>query len=585
MTNQALALEEVRRILAPLKVYTIERILGVGGAGYVLQVRHRVFGLRAMKFLLAKHLTDENIRRRFDAEALVMHRLTHPNLVKVHDLGEVDGCPYIVMDLLPGGSLDDHLTAFGAMPPKQAVRVAVAMLRGLQAAHEEGIVHRDIKPQNILFGSDGTPKVTDFGIARLEEDATRLTREGWTVGTPAYMAPEQLYGRDDLVGSPTDVHAAGVTLYEMLTRGPLGKKMAFHRQLEEDPGRLDGVPDVLQMVIRVATAQEPANRYESAEAMAQELESYLVEGLDADPPDTPELGSAPSVKRETAVPAPHVADVPALRVADVQATRAQPGYEERVSPDGLSVAGRVSLSVIPSAGVEALSESHLPILPMGTIMPHPAQREEGEREVAQIRAAAKRRFFMIAVPVGLALLVGLMAIVRLIVRPSATDATIQTVDDAGPSPTIESTPEPPADALASLHVDPVEDPAPAPTSESAVHEQHIPSSTPAPRSSPEPVEAIAAVETPTPMPAPETSAVPRGLVRLTLVDATQATVILTGDVGTHILARGLNEIPQGVYDYRVELPDLPNQTGSIEIGSRTATIECDGRFAGCRWLP
>ena len=239
MTDESRALQEVRRILAPLEAYSIERILGVGGAGYVLQVRHRLFGLRSMKLLHAGYLKDQSVRKRFDAEALIMNRFTHPNLVKVHDMGEVNGCPYIVMDLLPGGSLDDHLETFGMMPPKQSVRVAVAMLRGLQAAHEDGIVHRDIKPQNVLFDADGTPKVTDFGIARLEEDVTRLTREGWTVGTPAYMAPEQLYGHDELVGSATDVHAVGVTLYQMLTRGPLGKKMAFHRQLEEDPGRLD----------------------------------------------------------------------------------------------------------------------------------------------------------------------------------------------------------------------------------------------------------------------------------------------------------------------------------------------------------
>ena len=288
------ALEQVRAMLAPLTVYTVERILGLGGAGYVLKVRHRVFGLRAMKLVHGSLLQSQTMRARFDNEARIMYTIHHPNVVRVHDLGEVGDTPYIVMEYLEGGTLEDHLTAFGCMPSRQAVRVTIAILHGLQAVHSAGVVHRDIKPQNILFDRDGTPKIADFGIARVEEGTRSMTQQGTTMGTFAYMAPEQLSGEHSLVDARSDVHAVGVTLYVMLTCGKLGQE-AFFRQIETYPERVESIHPVLQGVIRMATAENREHRFSTAAAMADELERYLSTSLPDDPVDTPALGSAPSV--------------------------------------------------------------------------------------------------------------------------------------------------------------------------------------------------------------------------------------------------------------------------------------------------
>jgi serine/threonine protein kinase len=283
-------LAEARALLAPLLIYTVEEVLGEGGAGFVVRVRHRLFGPRAIKLFYQDHLRSPQLRRRFETEARVMNEITHPNVVKAHEFGELpDKTPYLIMDLLTGGTLRDQLNDFGVMPARQAVRVAVAILRGLQAAHEAGIIHRDIKPENILFDQKGIPKITDFGLARVREGTPSHTRQGDVMGTLMFMPLEQIEGELN-IGPGADIHALGVTLCVMM-RDPEFSSTVFYQQIDRRPELLDGIPEELKTVIRNATAERPEDRYPTAAAMAEVLERILSGNtLPEDPPDTPKLG-------------------------------------------------------------------------------------------------------------------------------------------------------------------------------------------------------------------------------------------------------------------------------------------------------
>lgn len=540
------ALQEVRAQLAELKLYTIEKILGMGGAGVVLKVQHRVFGVRALKLVHAGHLSEQNIRDRFDTEARIMHKLNHPNVVRVHDLGELqDGSPYIVMDFLEGGTLEDHLNEFGLMPPRQAVRVAIGILRGLQAAHDAGVVHRDIKVQNILFDKNGTAKITDFGIARVEEGIRSMTRQGATMGTFAYMPPEQLSGELDLIDHRADIHALGVTLYVMLTCGKLGKE-AFFRQIEAHPERIENLADVLQMVIRMATSEKPESRFASAAAMADELEIYLATGLPDDPADTPALGSAPAAKAQknpvVDAPDPQIPRVGATMVPS--ATRAQPGYEEVVQA--------------PPQGVVS-EERSKEREPSYTIHPE-VDLDVEAAELEAIRQAAKHRFYrrivLPATGIVLALVVGVG--VWFATRPDPV-VEVETIVETIVEPTTAE-----AETLPTLSVEPIV--------EAVVEPTTAPIAKPTLRvvAKPPPEAAVTVQE--------------KVQVRLTLMPDTTATVTLTGDGGTFTLTGGSREVPQGTYRVSVDMPGVDSpQTGTLTVTPGLTVITCDGRFMGCKW--
>ena len=549
MTDQEQkALEEVRAKLAPLTVYTVEEILGMGAAGYVLKVRHRVFGVRALKLVHAHLLPSRIIRERFDTEARIMHEITHPNVVKVHDLGELAGSPYIVMDFLEGGTLEDHLNKHGPMPPKQAVRVGIAILRGLQAAHEKGVTHRDIKPQNILFDRHGTPKVGDFGIARVEEGTRSLTREGSAMGTFAYMAPEQLSGKHSLVDARSDVHAVGVTLFVMLTCCDKLGQEAFFRQIEDHPEWLEGVHDTLQMVIRMATAKDRDTRFPTAAAMADELEIYLATGLPDDPEGTPALGSVGLRPSDSLIDAPDP-KIPCVGVTLAPgATRVQEGYKA------------------PPASSQGIVFEEQPEEHSRTI--HPQVDSDAEAaELAAIRRAAKRRFLRWVVAPAIAvlalLLIGWGVWLTTRPEPIVESATPTPVEETVVSVTTAPTPEVTEPPVAT----------PEPVAQTPKVETRPASKAPTARVVVQsPPEAAVTVEE-------------KASVRLILKPDTTVTVTLTGDGGTFTLTGGSREVPQGTYRVSVEMPgrDAP-QTGTLTVTPGLTTLTCDSRFKMCTGL-
>src|SRR5439155_8360786 len=228
---------------------------------------------------------DDTARKRFWREARAAASVNHPNICQIYDVGEDDGSLFITMELLEGEPLTEHL-ARGALRVDQAMSIAVDMLAALGAIHARGIVHRDLKPSNVFVTPHGV-KLLDFGLARPQVDRTMdltigLTRTGIVMGTPRYMAPEQVTGEP--VDARTDLFALGAIMFEMLAGRPAfnGRSVAeiIHATLSEQPPALTGSPAVaaVDRVIRRALAKRPTGRPASAEAMAHELTA--VRGLD-----------------------------------------------------------------------------------------------------------------------------------------------------------------------------------------------------------------------------------------------------------------------------------------------------------------
>jgi tRNA A-37 threonylcarbamoyl transferase component Bud32 len=264
--------------------YEVEAVLGLGGMGVVFKARHlKLNRIIALKMALAGAYAGAAERERFQREAEAVAALRHPNIVQIHDVGESDGRPYFTMEYVEGGSLAQKL-AGTPQPAREAATLVATLAGAVQAAHESGIIHRDLKPGNVLLTAEGTPKVTDFGLARRLGGEAGLTQSGIAVGTPSYMAPEQARGRADGVGPATDIYALGAILYELLTgRPPFRAETAAETVLQVihsepvPPRQLNpSVPRDLETVCLKCLHKEPHRRYSSAAALAEDLQRYLL---------------------------------------------------------------------------------------------------------------------------------------------------------------------------------------------------------------------------------------------------------------------------------------------------------------------
>ena len=255
--------------------YRIIRLLGEGGMAYVYLVEHTSLGRQyALKVLKWQMSGKEALRQRLKKEAVAMERAQHGNIVAVHDLDEHEGQIYIIMDFVSGGSLRDLQRRKAYIPSREAASIVMDVLRGLECAHNNGIVHRDVKPDNVLLGADGVPKICDFGIARASGESHGFTQTGGIIGTFWYMAPEQQWSsvRTDL---RADLYATGVMLHALIAGIVKPTAPFFYSTLHEDPDIMDPIPDVLRPIICKATAHQPQNRYASAMEMIEAIESVL----------------------------------------------------------------------------------------------------------------------------------------------------------------------------------------------------------------------------------------------------------------------------------------------------------------------
>lgn len=260
--------------------YRVIRELGRGAAGVVYEALDSAVGRRVAVKLLASRLpTGAQAARRFEREAQVAAALGHPNVVKLHDIGEHQGWRYLVMELVEGRPFREVMTD-PAVGLDRKLAVLEGAARGVAAAHARGIVHRDLKPENIFVDAEGVPKVGDFGLA-VEESGSdhRLTRTGAILGTPPYMSPEQLAGDTRRTGPASDVYALGAILHEILTGSTPFKGSSpadlYARILESDPPTPRDAPPALARICRKALQRDPAHRYAEAGAFADDVRLHL----------------------------------------------------------------------------------------------------------------------------------------------------------------------------------------------------------------------------------------------------------------------------------------------------------------------
>ena len=340
--------------------YRLGERLGHGGMGEVFAAQDlRLEREVALKLLRADLAEQDDIRERVVAEARLAARLTHPHVVGVLDTGEQDGRPFVVMERLSGRTLRDEL-AGGSMPPERVRDVGLQVLRALAAAHELGIVHRDVKPGNILDAGVGTWKVADFGIAKWVHADETLTGTGELLGSPSYLAPERIDGEQ--AGPASDLYAVGVLLYESLTGrkpfegdDPFALAAAIREGRYEPPTAIDPDADPeISVVIERAMRRDPTERYESAEAMAAAL---LGEGPGTDAAVTRPISAPPEPEADgqrdgsETVPMPRMEQTARL---PVQAPAARSAESRRPRRAAAIVAG--AIVVVALLVVLALSD-------------------------------------------------------------------------------------------------------------------------------------------------------------------------------------------------------------------------------------
>jgi WD40 repeat protein len=258
--------------------------LSRGGMGVVYKARQ--IGLNrlvALKMILAGvHASKEEIAR-FQREAEAVARLVHPHIVQIHEVGEHAGRPFFSLEYVEGGTLAQHLDGT-PLPARQAAELTQTLARAIDYAHQQGIVHRDLTPNNVLVTADGTPKITDFGLAKfLIRGEASPTRTGSILGTPSYMAPEQAQANKQAICPATDVYALGAIMYELLTgrppfkaETPLDTALQVIHEEPVPPGRLHAkVPHDLETICLKCLYKEPSRRYASAEALAEDLRRFL----------------------------------------------------------------------------------------------------------------------------------------------------------------------------------------------------------------------------------------------------------------------------------------------------------------------
>jgi len=263
--------------------YTLEEVLGVGSMGAVYRATHRNGGQFAIKMLHTELVGDDATHARFLREGYIVNQVNHPGLVRVVD-DDVDdnGATFLVLELLVGRTLEEEREALGGqLPSVTALEIAADLLAVLGAVHASGIVHRDVKPENVFLTSDGVTKLLDLGIARL--GASRLTMPGQSLGSPAYMSPEQASGRLEDVDARTDLYGVGAILFTLLTghfvhEAPHAQARLMKAATEPARSLFDVWPDAkgaLVNVVDVALRFEKDRRWSSAEEMGRAVENVL----------------------------------------------------------------------------------------------------------------------------------------------------------------------------------------------------------------------------------------------------------------------------------------------------------------------
>jgi serine/threonine protein kinase len=463
--------------------YRVERQLGRGGMGTVYLAEQLSVGRKvALKVLRGDFAREEGFVARFQQEAKLVAGLNerrNPRVTLVHDFDQTeDGSVFIVMEWLEGRVLSEVIQRDRALELRRAVRLATQIAEGLEAAHRSNVIHRDVKPQNIMVLDGDDIKLMDFGIARLRDAGTSLTRAGTMMGTPAYMAPEQIEGQD--ITDKTDMYAFGIVFYEMLT-GTVPFRAStqaaiLNKQLQEPPAppsRLrPEIPPELDAIILKTLEKDPAKREQSMTAIVRALRETTRHLGDDPSSDAPGGGAATIVVEPVRRPA-SVASVPT-----VQVTRTFTQVRPEPSPEP---------SYDPAFGATVVRREP----------PAPETPPEGQAEPAPRRDGSLRRQLAIGGAVAAVLAAGVATVVYLVKVPPSPATGVPGAAPPGRVAAQASSPAP-----GGLEIVPPRPPEPVAPAEPAARP---PKASPAPEIKPSP-EPKASVAVPKPVPPPRAPA-------------------------------------------------------------------------------
>ena len=257
--------------------YEVLKRVGSGGMADVYMAKdHKLNRNVAVKVLKSEYVEDEKFLKKFETEAQAVARLSHPNIVNVYDVGIEDGINYIVMELAEGMTLKEYIRRKGYLSPKETVEISLQIASAISHAHKNHIIHRDIKPQNILVSEIGNVKVTDFGIAKATSSNT-VTSTATAMGSVHYISPEQAKGR--FCDEKSDIYSLGITMYEMVTghvpfdheNGVTIALMHLQNEITPPSQVRDGIPDSLEKIILKCTMKKPEDRYQTADELIADL--------------------------------------------------------------------------------------------------------------------------------------------------------------------------------------------------------------------------------------------------------------------------------------------------------------------------
>jgi tetratricopeptide (TPR) repeat protein/predicted Ser/Thr protein kinase len=264
--------------------YEIVKLLGEGGMGAVYRAHDRELDrVVALKVIRPELARNEQVLRRFKQELILARQITHRNIIRIFDLGTAEGMRFITMEFIEGEDLSSILARRGKLPAHEAAQIVAQVARGLEAAHAEGVVHRDLKPQNIMIDAEGKASIMDFGIARSLETTTAMTRTGALLGTPTYMSPEQAQGHK--VDLRSDLYTLGIIFYELLTgkppfeaEHPMATLLRRIKEKPVPPIQLEpGIPKAINEMVLKMLATAPDDRYQSATQVLAALDAYEVQ--------------------------------------------------------------------------------------------------------------------------------------------------------------------------------------------------------------------------------------------------------------------------------------------------------------------
>lgn len=298
------------------KDYEIVEKIGAGGMAVVFKARHEAMGRDvAIKFMPEGMMEDDTARHRFIREARTIARLEHPHILPVYDFGEVDGRAFLVMRLLSSGTLGDLIRKEGAMPFEKIVALISQVADALQYAHHQGVIHRDVKPANLLMDTFGKVYLTDFGIAKVFESQQQITQTGATMGTPTYMSPEQVQAGE--VDARSDIYSLGIIVYQMLVGQvpfsadtPIATALKHVSEMPPIPSDINpDIPYALEQVVLKALAKDKEDRYQSCAEFVQALQAAVGTEQSMPAQSVPPAQSSPTPQP---APASRGADTPKI---------------------------------------------------------------------------------------------------------------------------------------------------------------------------------------------------------------------------------------------------------------------------------